>query len=74
MNLRTHTPIVVKLNSGVAPVNKVDYRRVLACLDGYMNIALEQTEVYVSGQVKHKCGDAFIPGNVLYVSTEKRRM
>ncbi len=29
-------PVVVKLNSGV------DYRGVLACLDGYMNIALEQ--------------------------------
>ena len=28
----------VKLNSGV------DYRGVLACLDGYMNIAMEQTE------------------------------
>lgn len=24
---------------------------VLACLDGYMNIALEQTEEYVNGQV-----------------------
>ena len=31
--------VVVKLNSGV------DYRGVLACLDGYMNIAMEQTEV-----------------------------
>ncbi|TTD47746.1 U6 snRNA-associated Sm-like protein LSm6 [Bagarius yarrelli] len=31
-------PVVVKLNSGV------DYRGVLACLDGYMNIAVEQTE------------------------------
>ena len=38
-------PVVVKLNSGV------DYRGVLACLDGYMNIALEQTEEYVNGQV-----------------------
>ena len=28
--------VVVKLNSGV------DYRGVLVCLDGYMNIALEQ--------------------------------
>ena len=27
---------------------------VLACLDGYMNIALEQTEEYVNGQVS-KC-------------------
>jgi U6 snRNA-associated Sm-like protein LSm6 len=32
-------PVVVKLNSGV------DYRGVLACLDGYMNIALEQVMI-----------------------------
>uniref|UniRef100_A0A7N5KB23 U6 snRNA-associated Sm-like protein LSm6 n=1 Tax=Ailuropoda melanoleuca TaxID=9646 RepID=A0A7N5KB23_AILME len=50
-------PVVVKLNSGV------DYRGVLACLDGYMNIALEQTEEYVNGQLKNKYGDAFIRGN-----------
>jgi LSM domain len=31
--------VLVKLNSGV------DYRGILACLDGYMNIAMEQTEV-----------------------------
>ena len=60
--------VVVKLNSGV------DYRGVLACLDGYMNIALEQTEEYVNGQLKNKYGDAFIRGNnVLYISTQKRR-
>lgn len=48
---------------------------VLACLDGYMNIALEQTEEYVNGQLKNKHGDAFIRGNnVLYISTQKRRM
>lgn len=47
---------------------------VLACLDGYMNIALEQTEEYVNGQLKDKYGDAFIRGNnVLYISTQKRR-
>ncbi|KAH6939859.1 hypothetical protein HPB50_021905 [Hyalomma asiaticum] len=50
-------PVVVKLNSGL------DYRGVLACLDGYMNIALEQTEEYVNGQLKNKYGDAFIRGN-----------
>ncbi|XP_043282852.1 U6 snRNA-associated Sm-like protein LSm6 [Venturia canescens] len=61
-------PVVVKLNSGV------DYRGVLACLDGYMNIALEQTEEYVNGQLKDKYGDAFIRGNnVLYISTQKRK-
>lgn len=48
---------------------------VLACLDGYMNIALEQTEEYVNGQLKNKYGDAFIRGNnVLYISTQKRRI
>ncbi|XP_066159339.1 U6 snRNA-associated Sm-like protein LSm6 [Euwallacea fornicatus] len=61
-------PVVVKLNSGM------DYRGVLACLDGYMNIALEQTEEYVNGQLKNKFGDAFIRGNnVLYISTQKKR-
>ncbi|KAF6199914.1 hypothetical protein GE061_006212 [Apolygus lucorum] len=61
-------PVVVKLNSGV------DYRGVLACLDGYMNIALEQTEEYVNGQLKDKYGDAFLRGNnVLYISSQKRR-
>ncbi|KAK9835447.1 hypothetical protein WJX74_000183 [Apatococcus lobatus] len=57
-------PVVVKLNFGV------DYRGILACLDGYMNIAMEQTEEYVNGQLKNKFGDAFIRGNnVLYIST-----
>ncbi|MBA0801254.1 hypothetical protein Gohar_011630 [Gossypium harknessii] len=61
-------PVVVKLNSGV------DYRGILACLDGYMNIAMEQTEEYVNGQLKNKYGDAFIRGNngtcySMYLST-----
>mmetsp|Transcript_22626 Transcript_22626/g.65808 ORF Transcript_22626/g.65808 Transcript_22626/m.65808 type:complete len:98 (+) Transcript_22626:143-436(+) len=61
-------PVVVKLNSGV------DYRGVLACLDGYMNIAMEQTEEYVNGQLKAKYGDCFIRGNnVLYISASGRR-
>ena len=49
--------VLVKLNSGS------DYKGVLACLDGYMNIAMEQTEEYVNGQLKAKYGDAFIRGN-----------
>ncbi|XWS58905.1 hypothetical protein CRYUN_Cryun08bG0074500 [Craigia yunnanensis] len=62
-------PVVVKLNSGV------DYRGILACLDGYMNIAMEQTEEYVNGQLKNKYGDAFIRGNnVLHISTTKRTL
>ena len=60
-------PVVVKLNSGVA------YKGVLACLDGYMNIAMEQTEEYVDGQLKAKYGDCFIRGNnVHYISTIRR--
>ncbi|XFF87884.1 hypothetical protein AB1E18_014103 [Capra hircus] len=39
-------PVVVKLNSGV------DYRGVLACLDGYMNIALEQTEESAAARIR----------------------
>lgn len=40
-----------------------DHSGVLACLDGYMNIAMEQTEEYVNGQLKAKYGDCFIRGN-----------
>ncbi|BGP42960.1 U4/U6-U5 snRNP complex subunit lsm6 [Rhodotorula kratochvilovae] len=56
-------PVVVRLNSGV------DYRGILSCLDGYMNIALEQTEEYVNGRKTNDYGDAFVRGNnVLYIS------
>lgn len=62
-------PVRVKLNSGI------EYRGVLACLDGYLNMALEQSEEYgVDGLLKAKYGDCFIRGNnVLYVSTQKKR-
>lgn len=50
-------PVVVKLHSGVT------YKGVLACLDGFMNIAMEQTEEYVDDQLKNKYGDCFIRGN-----------
>lgn len=79
-------PVVVKLNSGVGKNSSkenllilslysiLDYRGVLACLDGYMNIALEQTEEYSGGQLKNKYGDAFIRGNnVLYISTQRKK-
>lgn len=35
----------------------------LQSVDGYMNIALEKTEEYVGGLLKHKYGDVFIRGN-----------
>ncbi|KAJ7591572.1 putative U6 snRNA-associated Sm-like protein LSm6 [Mycena floridula] len=55
--------VVVRLTSGV------DYRGILSCLDGYMNIAMEQTEEHVNGRVTNRYGDTFIRGNnVLYIS------
>lgn len=61
-------PVLIKLNSGVT------YRGVLACLDGYMNVALEQTEEFVDGELRAKYGDAFIRGNnITYISAVKRR-
>ena len=50
-------PVQVKLNSGI------EYRGILASLDGYLNIAMEQTEELVDGQLQAKYGDCFIRGN-----------
>lgn len=59
--------VTVRLNSGV------DYVGILSCLDGYMNIAMEETEEFVGGQSKGRFGDAFIRGNnVLYIEAGKR--
>mmetsp|Transcript_5696 Transcript_5696/g.11742 ORF Transcript_5696/g.11742 Transcript_5696/m.11742 type:complete len:102 (-) Transcript_5696:321-626(-) len=62
-------PAVVKLNSGI------EYRGVLACLDGYLNIAMEQTQEYgLDGQLKATYGDCFIRGNnVLHISSQTKR-
>ncbi|KAJ2784752.1 UBX domain protein Ubx2 [Coemansia interrupta] len=57
LNLILGQRVFVRLNSGI------DYKGVLACLDGYMNIALEQTEEYVDGELRNRYGDAFIRGN-----------
>ena len=35
----------------------------LQSVDGYMNIALEQTKEVVEGQVRRNYGDAFVRGN-----------
>ncbi|CAO1630900.1 unnamed protein product [Sympodiomycopsis kandeliae] len=55
--------VAVRLNSGI------DYKGTLSCLDGYMNIALEETSEWVAGVEKNRFGDAFIRGNnVLYIT------
>jgi U6 snRNA-associated Sm-like protein LSm6 len=35
----------------------------LSCLDGYMNVAMENTKEMVDGNVTASFGDAFIRGN-----------
>ncbi|KAK3079867.1 U4/U6-U5 snRNP complex subunit lsm6 [Coniosporium uncinatum] len=59
-------PVTVKLNSGI--VYKAGE---LQSVDGYMNIALEQTKELVNGKVRRNYGDTFIRGNnVMYISAD----
>lgn len=61
-------PVKVKLNNGS------DYKGTMRCLDGCLNIVLENTEEYINGELKTRYGDAFIRGNnVFYVRTLKRK-
>ena len=68
--------VIVRLTSGVdyqgqiqisLRLNHADFLKqilgILSCLDGFMNIALEQTEEYVNGAVTNRYGDAFVRGN-----------
>ncbi|GMH78146.1 hypothetical protein TL16_g07687 [Triparma laevis f. inornata] len=60
-------PVSVSLSTST------EYKGILSCLDGYMNIAMEQCEEYEGGQLKSKFGDVFIRGNnVMYIATEKK--
>lgn len=36
---------------------------ILASLDGYLNISMEQTQEYFDGQLKNTFSDTFIRGN-----------
>ncbi|KAF2098666.1 U6 snRNA-associated Sm-like protein LSm6 [Rhizodiscina lignyota] len=58
-------PVTVKLNSGIV------YKGELQSVDGYMNIALEQTKEFVNGKLHRNYGDAFVRGNnVMYISAD----
>ncbi|WWD18635.1 U6 snRNA-associated Sm-like protein LSm6 [Kwoniella shandongensis] len=55
--------VKVRIGSGV------DYHGLLTCLDGYMNVALEETEEWAGGRKTAEYGDCFLRGNnVLYIS------
>lgn len=67
-------PVTVKLNSGLVYKGMLLLGRKyqhsltlssgeLQSVDGYMNIALEQTKEFVNGQLSKSYGDAFIRGN-----------
>ncbi|KNB43491.1 u6 snRNA-associated sm-like protein 6 [Blastocystis sp. subtype 4] len=56
-------PVIVKLYSGLV------YKGVLTCLDGYMNVVLEQAEEYENDEFKSRYNDCFIRGNnVIYLA------
>lgn len=58
-------PVCVKLYTGEK------YNGILACLDGFLNIVLEQCEEIIDGTVSEKYGDCFLRGNnVLYVTLQ----
>lgn len=57
--------VAVRLNSGIDYLGTSFWLTAgtLSCLDGYMNIAMEETTEHVDGQLKNDLGDAFIRGN-----------
>lgn len=67
-------PVTVKLNSGIIykgalPKTQniwawlIPVTGELQSVDGFMNIALEQTKEYVNGKLHRSYGDAFVRGN-----------
>lgn len=44
----------------------------LQSVDGYMNIALENTEEYINGELKQSYGDAFVRGNNGLINSSRR--
>ncbi|KAJ9472817.1 U6 snRNA-associated Sm-like protein LSm6 [Diplonema papillatum] len=40
-----------------------EYRGLLACMDGLMNITMQDTEEYRGGLLRKRYGDAFLRGN-----------
>jgi len=60
--------VTVKLNNGLEYQGDIIsfmalLLGILACLDGFMNIVLEQTEEYENGELKTKYNEAFFRGN-----------
>ena len=50
-------PVTIKTGSSA------EYKGVMAAVDGFLNVALEQAVEYVDGMVTARYGDAFIRGN-----------
>ena len=60
-------PVIVKLNNGH------DYRGSLVCLDGFLNVVLQDAEEYQGGNSVASYGEVFLRGNnVLYINADKK--
>ena len=47
---------------------------ILCCLDGFMNVALEQTQEFIDGKLTQNYGDTFIRGNnILFISQQTKK-
>lgn len=49
--------VIVKLT------NNIEYKGILLCLDGTMNVYLQQCEEYIDGKLSNRYEDIFIRGN-----------
>jgi U6 snRNA-associated Sm-like protein LSm6 len=57
-------PVRVRLNNGT------DFVGDLTCLDGFLNIAMQNTVELDGGNVKKSYGDAFVRGNnIVYITS-----
>lgn len=61
-------PVIVKLFSGVVYkgewfLSQLTGVGVLGCLDGFLNVVMEQAEEYVDGKYSSRYSDCFIRGN-----------
>ena len=46
-----------------SPMLTPEVTGLLTCLDGYMNVALEETEEWAGGRMTARYGDCFLRGN-----------
>lgn len=58
-----HSPLAGQDGMNGQRILVADPSGLLTCLDGYMNVALEDTEEVANGRVTARYGDCFVRGN-----------